>query len=77
MGLVKLKNAEIREKLGSGWVAQAPTRFFSCVFCVFILNMFKKNELGVGGCVLANSSFSRIFFNLTGPLTGRCLISSV
>ena len=46
------KNPKIREKLGSGWVVQAPTRIFIllgkfCVFCVIF--MFpKKMDRGVG-----------------------------
>ena len=37
-GFVKLKNPKIREKLGSGWVGQAPTHNYFCVkFCVFFV----------------------------------------
>ena len=37
---VKLKNQKIREKLGSGWVGQAPSRIFIFLFCVFVLFVF-------------------------------------
>ena len=73
-GLVKLKkNQKIREKLGSGWVGQAPTRissFFGNIvfFCVVFLRCtcFPKKygkwiDWWVGGHCLDNSSFSRIF----------------
>ena len=59
-GFEKLKkNPKIREKLGSGWVGQAPTRIinffenvvFLCVFCVVFLfpNVSKKKKMNVGG----------------------------
>ena len=65
------KNPKIREKLGSGWVGQAPTRIFFfgekfCVSCVFFCccTCFQKIKTwigGVGDWGLANPSFSRIF----------------
>ena len=57
------KNQKIREKLGSGWVGQAPT---------FLPKKLKKLDRRVGGWCLANPSFSLDFlnfFNLTKPLT--------
>ena len=73
-GFVKLKNPKIREKLGSGWVGQAPTRIINflemlCVLCfLFCVHMLlkvskkkKKLDRGVGGWGLINPSFSRIF----------------
>ena len=69
------KNQKIREKLGSGWVGQAPTRIFLFfghivffgVFCVVFMFPLQKNWIR-GGSDLTNPSFSRIFFNLTRPL---------
>ena len=65
-GFVKFKKIE---KLGSGWVGQVTTRicflgdFFVFVFfCCTCFN--KRSDTGLGGCCLANPSFSRIFFNL-------------
>ena len=53
-GCVKLKkNLKIREKLGSEWVGQAPTKilFFLemlCFFCCFfvVVHVSKKKEKG-------------------------------
>ena len=71
-GFVKLKKIpKIREKLGTGWVGQDPTRIsflfgnivFFCVF--FSLFMFpeklKKLDRQVGWWGLDNPSLSRIF----------------
>ena len=66
-GFVKLKKIKkIREKLGSGWVGQVPTRtfFFHVVFLLYMFPKIKKMDRGVGGCCLANPSFSRIFLFL-------------
>ena len=58
-GFVKLK--KIREKLGSGWVGQAPTRCFFYIFLVFCVCCFyvfkKKMGRGVGSFGLTNPSF--------------------
>ena len=64
----------MREKLGSGWVGQAPTRIlifwgnfvFFRIFCVVFMfqNVSKKTKKldnGMGGWCLNNPSFSRIF----------------
>ena len=59
-GLSSKKNQKIREKLGSGWVGQAPTRIFFLggKFCLFFVCCFhvskikinkKKVDVGVGG----------------------------
>ena len=63
-GFVKLK--KIQEKLGSGWVGQAPT--WICIFFFFFFVLFlsfymfpKKMDKGMGGWYLTNPSFSRIF----------------
>ena len=49
------KNPKIREKLGSGWVAQATTRIFFlggggvmfiCVFCVVFMFLNVKKKIG-------------------------------
>ena len=53
-GFVKLKK--------NGWVGQDLTRI-----CV-LFRKFNCKGGGGGGVGLANSSFSRIFFNLTRPL---------
>ena len=49
-GFVKLK--KIREKLGSGWVGQAPTRIFffeiSCFLCCFHDSKCFQKELKIG-----------------------------
>ena len=63
------KNPKIPEKLGSGWVGQAPTRisFFFGYIVLFVLffrcTCFKKKKLDrrVGWWGLDNPSFSRIF----------------
>ena len=69
------KNPKIREKLGSGWVGQAPNGIIIifwkfCVFCVFFVCFMccfhvskkkKKLDSWVGGLCLTNPSFSRIF----------------
>ena len=61
---------KIREKLGSGWVEQAPTGIFFflkyCVFCVIfiVVHVSKKNkklDRRVGGWCLDNPTFARIF----------------
>ena len=55
-GFVKLKKIKkIQEKVGSGWVGQAPTRYFifweDFVFCVvFMFQMFQK-KIWIGGWV--------------------------
>ena len=78
-GFVKLKKIQKSEKnSGSGWVGPTRILFFTgnVVLCaVFVvLHVSKKNSkmnMGVGGCGLANLSFSRIFwffFNLTRRL---------
>ena len=61
------KNPKIREKLGSGWVGQLPTRiliFFGNVmffvfFCCFHAPTYLKKKK-IGYCLI-NPSFSRIF----------------
>ena len=64
------KIPKIREKLGNGWVGQAPNRisfffenivFFVCFFCCTCFQKKKKFHRRVGGCCLDNPSFSRIF----------------
>ena len=58
------KNPKIREKLGSGWAGQAPTRilFFFWKFCV----------LSVFFVVFFFVHVSMFFFNLTSPLILIC-----
>ena len=67
------RNPKIREKLGSGWVGQAPTRiclffenlvFFCVVFLLYMFSKKIKNE-GVGGQCPTNLSFFGFldFFN--------------
>ena len=55
----------MREKLGSGWVGQAPTRILifleNFVCCFHVTNLFFLIDNGVSGCCLTNPSFSRIF----------------
>ena len=67
------KIQKIREKLRSGWVGQAPTRTFLCVFCVFLFvhvsqNIWIGGELVLSGQSEFSSDFS-IFLNLTRPLS--------
>ena len=68
------KNQNIREKLESVWVGQAPARNFffwggggSCVLlCLFVCcstYMFQKIDMVVGGWGLANSRIFLIFFS--------------
>ena len=48
---------KIREKLGGGWVSQAPTRI--CIFFFFLC--VEKMARGVDEWGLTNPSFSRFF----------------
>ena len=60
----------VREKVGSGWVGQAPTRIFVCVcfqcFFVFFCRYLKK-WVG-GGMVGVEFGQSNFFSNSTIPL---------
>ena len=87
-GFIKLKKIKIkiREKLGSGWVGQAPTRIiiFGGKFCVFcVVFMFpnvskKKSDRRVIFLSHESEFFSDflIFFNLTRPLTKTFMMIS-
>ena len=72
----KIKKSEKNSEVG-GWVKpQLGFGFFYGNFVFFVLffvvihvsKKYLKLDMGVGGCCLANPSFSRIFFNLTKPL---------